>query len=114
MSDTVLLFSYGTLQDEAVQLANFGRRLAGQPDALVGYRQGWVEITDPLVLQQSGQTHHPIVSYSGVATDQVPGTVFEITAQELAAADGYEVADYQRVSAALASGAQAWVYVRAQ
>ncbi|UFH51155.1 gamma-glutamylcyclotransferase family protein [Pseudomonas sp. KNUC1026] len=114
MSDTVLLFSYGTLQDEAVQLANFGRRLAGRPDALLGYRQDWVEITDPLVLQQSGKTHHPIVSHSGVASDQVTGTVFEITAQELAAADSYEVADYQRVDAPLASGLHAWVYVKAQ
>lgn len=26
----VLLFSYGTLQDKAVQLANFGRELTGQ------------------------------------------------------------------------------------
>jgi len=30
---------------------------------------------------------------------------------ELAQADAYEVSDYQRVLAPLASGAQAWVYV---
>ncbi len=32
----VLLFSYGTLQDKAVQLANFGRELVGQQDADAG------------------------------------------------------------------------------
>ena len=39
------------------------------------------------------------------------GTVFEISAAELAAADGYEVEDYQRVLVPLRCGAQAWVYV---
>src|SRR5689334_5312839 len=33
-----LLFAYGTLQQEAVQLATFGRRLEGVEDALPGYR----------------------------------------------------------------------------
>lgn len=42
----VLLFSYGTLQDKAVQRANFGRELSGQADRMPGYRQDWVEITD--------------------------------------------------------------------
>ena len=40
---------------------------------------------------------------------QFPG-VFEITAEELANADKYEVADYKRVAAPLASGRTAWVY----
>ena len=31
------LFSYGTLRDEAVQRANFGRTLQGSPDAAVRY-----------------------------------------------------------------------------
>ncbi|MEL7940754.1 MULTISPECIES: gamma-glutamylcyclotransferase family protein [Pseudomonas] len=113
MSEVVLLFSYGTLQDRAVQLASFGRELQGRADALVGYRQDLVEITDPAVLATSGKRYHPIVRYSGVAGDRVPGTVFEITPQELLAADAYEVADYQRVSAELQSGLQAWVYVQA-
>jgi hypothetical protein len=33
----ILLFSYGTLQDRAVQVANFGRLLLGRPDSLPGY-----------------------------------------------------------------------------
>jgi hypothetical protein len=39
--------------------------------------------------------------------------VFQITAQELAAADRYEVDDYRRIAAPLKSGVTAWVYVKA-
>lgn len=68
----VLLFSYGTLQDKAVQLANFGRELAGQADRMPGYRQDWVEITDPAVLAASGKAHHPIVSSAAMPTTASP------------------------------------------
>jgi gamma-glutamylcyclotransferase (GGCT)/AIG2-like uncharacterized protein YtfP len=109
----ILLFSYGTLQDKNVQLASFGRELRGQPDAMPGYRQTMLEITDPEVLATSGKKFHPIVEESPDSHDEVRGTVFEITAQELAAADQYEVSDYKRVSVHLKSGLQAWVDVRA-
>lgn len=109
----VLLFSYGTLQDKAVQLANFGRELAGRQDAMLGYSQSWVEITDPQVLATSGKTHHPIVAPTTEHGRSVEGMVFQITEKELAAADAYEVADYKRVAVALASGLTAWVYVQA-
>jgi gamma-glutamylcyclotransferase (GGCT)/AIG2-like uncharacterized protein YtfP len=112
-TSAILLFSYGTLQDTKVQVAQFGRELRGRPDSIPGYRQTMLEITDPQVLATSGKTHHPIVEPSPNASDEVSGSVFEITAQELAAADQYEVADYQRVSVRLKSGVQAWVYVRA-
>ena len=112
-SASILLFSYGTLQDKSVQLANFGRQLVGRPDAMPGYVQSLVAIDDPEVVAMSGKTHHPIVQPSSNPKDEVSGTVFEITAQELAAADEYEVSDYKRVSVTLKSGAQAWAYVRA-
>jgi gamma-glutamylcyclotransferase (GGCT)/AIG2-like uncharacterized protein YtfP len=109
---TERLFSYGTLQQENVQLATFGRLLEGAPDALVGFRQDMVEITDPDVLAKSGKRFHPIVTRSDNETDRVAGTVFLITPEELSAADAYEVADYERVEAPLASGLRAWVYVK--
>ncbi|MGZ0718750.1 gamma-glutamylcyclotransferase family protein [Pseudomonas palleroniana] len=109
----VLLFSYGTLQDKSVQLANFGRELVGQHDAMLGYSQSWVEITDPAVLAASGKTHHPIVAPTTEKGCCVEGMVFQITEQELAAADAYEVSDYKRVSVTLGSGLTAWVYVQA-
>jgi hypothetical protein len=43
----------------------------------------------------------------------VAGTVLELTAEELAAADRYEVDDYRRVPVRLGSGLQAWVYLSA-
>ena len=42
-----LLFSYGTLQQEAVQLSTFGRLLHGHPDQLVGFEQSLLKIDDP-------------------------------------------------------------------
>lgn len=105
------LFSYGTLQQENVQQATFGRLLEGKPDAIVGFVEQMLEITDPDVLAASGKTHHPIVMPSDNINDHVQGTVFLISDAELAHADDYEVDDYQRVEAKLASGGIAWVYV---
>jgi len=109
-----LLFSYGTLQQENVQLATFGRRLSGHADELTGFEQSWVPIEDPGVVATSGKTHHPILRFNGVHSSRVAGTVFEISDAELAQADRYEVAAYQRVAASLASGRHAWVYVDAR
>lgn len=106
------LFSYGTLQLESVQRAQFGRLLEGAADALVGFRREMVEITDPDVLAKSGERFHPIVIRSNDQADRVPGMVFEITPHELAQADAYEVDDYERIEAELASGLMAWVYVK--
>jgi gamma-glutamylcyclotransferase (GGCT)/AIG2-like uncharacterized protein YtfP len=109
----ILLFSYGTLQDKKVQIAQFGRELRGRADSIPGYRSRLLQITDPQVIATSGKTHHPIVEPSPDPADEVSGSVFEMTAQELAAADQYEVSDYKRVPVKLKSGVQAWVYVRA-
>ena len=58
MSDDVWLFSYGTLQQEEVQVATFGRRLEGRADSLAGYATASLEITDPAVIATSGKTSH--------------------------------------------------------
>jgi gamma-glutamylcyclotransferase (GGCT)/AIG2-like uncharacterized protein YtfP len=115
MSDnrTVLLFSYGTLQIENVQRESFGRLLDGTEDAMSGYKQSFIEITDPEVVRKSGERFHPVVVSTGEPSDEVAGKVFRITESELAAADAYEVSDYKRVSVQLKSGKDAWVYIRA-
>jgi gamma-glutamylcyclotransferase (GGCT)/AIG2-like uncharacterized protein YtfP len=105
------LFSYGTLQLPDVQRATFGRLLEGRADAVVGYALHQLTITDPHVLATSGAAVHPVLRPGDGA---VEGTVFAITADELAAADAYEVDDYQRVRVPLRSGGQAWVYVFAE
>ena len=109
-----LLFSYGTLQQKNVQLANFGRELKGVADVLPRYVVGEIEITDERVLRESGKSHHPILRFTDNAEDEVQGTVFELTPEELAQADDYEVDDYQRVSAQLKSGTICWIYAAAE
>jgi gamma-glutamylcyclotransferase (GGCT)/AIG2-like uncharacterized protein YtfP len=110
-----LVFSYGTLQQESVQLATFGRRLQGQRDELLGFEPSSVRIEDPHVAATSGKTHHATLTFNGRNDSRVGGIVFEITDAELAAADKYEQrAAYKRVAAMLASGKQAWVYVDAR
>jgi hypothetical protein len=108
-----LLFSYGTLRLPQVQVARFGRELAGRPDALLGFRLESVTITDASVVADSGSDQHPVAVRSGDLGDAVDGTVFELTAEDMAAADAYEVDDYRRVEADLRSGTKAWVYVDA-
>ncbi len=113
MAERILLFSYGTLQMESVQLSSFGRVLAGSRDAMPGFKKSLVEITDPDVLATSGERFHPIVVPTDDPGEKVDGMVFEITTAELAAADRYEVSDYKRVEVVLCSGLKAWVYVKA-
>jgi gamma-glutamylcyclotransferase (GGCT)/AIG2-like uncharacterized protein YtfP len=107
------LFSYGTLQQKNVQLANFGRELTGHKDILPGYVVGDIEITDSRVLRESGKAIHPILRFTGSSSDEVPGSVFELTDAELAQADDYEVDAYVRISASLKSGSQCWIYAAA-
>jgi gamma-glutamylcyclotransferase (GGCT)/AIG2-like uncharacterized protein YtfP len=107
----VRLFSYGTLQQDNVQLTVFGRRLDGQRDAIAGYRLDYLTIADPDVIATSGSDRHPVLRPTAGPDAAVEGAVFWISERELAAADDYEVADYQRIEVPLRSGMTAWVYV---
>jgi gamma-glutamylcyclotransferase (GGCT)/AIG2-like uncharacterized protein YtfP len=110
-----LLFSYGTLQQENVQLATFGRLLEGTPDSLVGFQRTLFEISDPEVVRTSGKTHHPMATFTGMREHQMTGVVFEITERELEQADGYETSPaYRRFRTRLLSGREAWVYADAR
>lgn len=110
LEETESLFAYGTLQDEAVQLATFGRKLAGQADALVGYRLVLVEVTDQEFAASNGAQQRSL-QHTGLASDFVEGTAFLVSREELEQADEYEPADYKRVAVQLRSGGTAWVYV---
>jgi len=96
-----LLFSYGSLQQPAVQLATFGRLLHGAADALPGYTT--------VTVSSNGREHANAVR--GGAASTLAGTRLEVTDAELARADAYEGPDgYARVEVMLASGRRAWVY----
>jgi gamma-glutamylcyclotransferase (GGCT)/AIG2-like uncharacterized protein YtfP len=105
------LFSYGTLQKDKVQLETFGRLLKGSKDTLPGYKLSTIVIVDEDVLAKSEQEIHLLAIPSEVPTDRIDGVIFEITHDELLAADGYETDAYQRVKLQFASGQEAWIYV---
>jgi gamma-glutamylcyclotransferase (GGCT)/AIG2-like uncharacterized protein YtfP len=107
---THLVFSYGTLRQADVQSAIYGREVPTTPDALPGFRLDWITITDPEVIAASGSDRHPIL-VADEGADPIPGAVLELSDDELAATDDYEVDDYHREAVTLASGRQAWVYV---
>ena len=111
---TEFLFSYGTLQLEAVQMATFGRQLAGTSDALRGFELVLLKIEDPTVVAISGKAQHTMAKFTGCASDVISGTVFAVTPDEIQNADKYEVAAVKRVEVVLQSGAHAWAYVDAR
>ncbi len=105
------LFSYGTLQKDKVQLETFGRLLKGSTDTLKGYKLSTIKIEDEDVLAKSEQEIHLIAMPSEEDTDCIDGVIFEITHEELLAADGYETNAYKRVKLEFASGRKAWIYI---
>jgi gamma-glutamylcyclotransferase (GGCT)/AIG2-like uncharacterized protein YtfP len=111
--DGIPLFSYGTLRQENVQLATFGRLLDGRPDALAGFALSPMAIADPQVVATSGSAVHTIARPSGNPADRVPGTVFTLAPAEIEAADRYESGPIERIRVRLESGAEAYVYVAA-
>jgi hypothetical protein len=108
---SIPLFSYGTLQQPEVQLANYGRLLAGEPDVLIGYELTDVVIDDPGVVEISGKAIHKIARATGNLADRIAGMVFLLTAAELSATDAYETAAYARTEVRLESGRAAFVYI---
>ena len=97
-----LLFSYGSLQREDVQIATFGRTLSGRADELLAFE--WVSPA------ASGSGHANVIR--GGPDCRVAGIAFEVSDAEMAAVDEYERRDdYTRIEAALASGLSTWVYV---
>jgi gamma-glutamylcyclotransferase (GGCT)/AIG2-like uncharacterized protein YtfP len=105
------LFSYGTLQQENVQIATFGRKLKGKEATLVGYVVSQIEIKDQKVIQLSGKKFHPILKKTGNTEDKVHGKVFQVSSQELIDSDKYEVDCYMRKEETLYCGEKAWIYI---
>jgi len=104
------LFSYGTLQNDKVQLELFGRLLNGSKDILKGYKLSSIEIKDETFLLKGEQKYQMTAIQSQDVTDIIEGTVFEISEEELLAADKYEPDNYQRTKVSLKSGREAWIY----
>lgn len=108
------LFSYGTLQQEEVQIILFNRTLSGKPDVLTGFKVGQIKIEDPQVIAASGSSVHPILQFTGEVHDEIVGTRYELSEKELTQADNYEISAYARTLVRLKSGLSAFIYVDAR
>ena len=80
---TEFLFSYGTLQLEAVQMATFGRHMDGTPDAMCGFELAELKIEDPAVIEISGKAYHTMAKFTGRVTDVIAGMVFAVSLDEI-------------------------------
>jgi gamma-glutamylcyclotransferase (GGCT)/AIG2-like uncharacterized protein YtfP len=106
------LFSYGTLQLEKVQLESFERKLIGTKEILKGFTIEQLLITDKAVLEKSLQKYHPIAIPTNNPNNEIIGTLYSISKEELEQADLYEVSDYKRVKVSFVSGNQGWIYIK--
>ena len=108
----VLIFSYGTLQMPRVQRELFGRLVAMDDDALLGFETVPVEIDHPDVIEFSGSSTH-LGLVPGDPAARIAGKLLHVTEADLPALDAYEGDEYRRISVVLESGTHAWVYVAA-
>jgi gamma-glutamylcyclotransferase (GGCT)/AIG2-like uncharacterized protein YtfP len=110
-SSVALVFSYGSLREEAVQISIFGRVVRTEPDELVDCIRTLIEVPTWHKAAAQGLTHYANIEYAPGSGNRVAGVVLELTDGEIAVCDAYEQdADYVRVVAILASGRSAWVY----
>lgn len=101
MSNKIVLFSYGSLQQQEVQLSLYKRVLKGDEDQLKGFK-----LAEELLYDQ-----YPIIIETKDNIDLISGYVFEITLEELKFTDDYEGEHYRRIQVKLESGREAWCYV---
>lgn len=101
MSNKIVLFSYGSLQQQEVQLSLYKRVLKGDEDQLKGFK-----LAEELLYDQ-----YPIIIETKDNIDLISGYVFEITLEELKFTDNYEGEHYRRIQVKLESGREAWCYV---
>jgi hypothetical protein len=109
---TERLFPYGTLQQAAVQLANFRRKLKSSPDEFNGYKITSVKTNDPEMAAESWLELHKILMSSDDPMEIAEGVLFANTPEELRAADDYETDSYKCVRVKLKSCMEVSIYVR--
>ncbi|WP_347346040.1 gamma-glutamylcyclotransferase family protein [Microbacterium sp.] len=107
-----LLFSYGAMQSEEVQLDLFGHVVPLQADFLTGYTVDYAEFEDHRDSDACPRAVHPRLRRTGNPVDKAIGRVLTLTDAEIEASDEYQTPLlYRRISVTLASGRTAWVYV---
>ncbi|MFT6797099.1 MAG: gamma-glutamylcyclotransferase (GGCT)/AIG2-like uncharacterized protein YtfP [Maribacter sp.] len=99
-SATHQLFTYGTLQEEAVQLGVFSRLLPGIQDTLINYKIAVQKVAD----------RYPTLEHTNNGKDKIIGKIYTLSPEELEKADTYEGEAYERIKITLVSGNKAWAY----
>src|SRR3712207_2751425 len=84
------LFSYGTLQEAAVQQRTFGRRVPTHQDMLPGFTRTTHTVANPEFVALSGKAVHANLVCDARGGDAVPGAALEVSDADLELADRYE------------------------
>ena len=109
-----LIFAYGTLREDSIQMAVFNRSLEGISDQLAYYKSGFLDLdTQSYTTNGEGNHVYPVVISTNNQNDVVEGTVYKLSSGELKLADRYEGSGYKRIRETLKSGQTSWVYVKA-
>lgn len=102
MNTKTYLFSFGTLQDDKVQVALYDRKLTGFKDVLQGY----------LLSVEKIAHQYPIIYKTSNIADKIEGVVVEISAIELLKTDRCEGVYYSITAEIFESGVKAWCYIQ--
>ncbi len=106
-----LVFSYGNLQQEKVQLHLFGQLLSGEADSLYGYRLARIANTDKTILPNDESEWQYTLLNTADKNSRVDGTLFTLTDHQLNELDANKPRDYRRMFMTLSSGKRAWVFL---
>ncbi|NQZ42722.1 MAG: gamma-glutamylcyclotransferase [Flavobacteriaceae bacterium] len=98
---TQYLFTYGTLQDEVVQLRVFGRKPKSKEAKLKGYR----------IAEEKVMDLYPTIEPSDQVDGFVAGLLLRVSNLELFNADVYETQAYKRIMVSVNPRTKAWVYI---
>lgn len=106
-----LVFAYGILKIEKIQVKNYGKKLEGSSDILRGYKLNSITIKDTVLIEDIETNNFEIAVNTKDENDIIEGFVFEINGEELAKTDQYLNTHYMRVLETNQKGEDVWVYV---
>ena len=100
----IKLFSYGTLYQSGVQIAEFGQKFKVDPD--LDYVQGWYLVK----IQINGSKYY--VAVEGDETCKVMGAIVYIPEELIDKVDEYETKAYKRIKIETLCGNECQMYVK--
>ncbi|ANW96487.1 hypothetical protein AXE80_09430 [Wenyingzhuangia fucanilytica] len=109
----LLFFSYGTLQFDKTQIETFGKLLPGTKDILKGYKLNNIKVLNPEIINLIDNNSHPIATLTNNPNDEIIGTVFELTNEELNKINEIAMkgnSNIKKIEVILQSGKKSWTY----